>query len=143
MPVKQEKTKKATKTTSAKKAVSTKAPAAKKTAVKVAAKKTVAKKNAPAKAIVPTEDSSSKLTRIIVKYNVGWGNQLFIRGTGAGLNWHKGVLMQCVGEDEWLWEQLVSQGGLKFKVLVNDEIWNLDEDSAVDAGDTVIFHPSF
>ena len=29
--------------------------------------------------------SANKLTRVLVKYNAGWGNQLFIRGTGAGL----------------------------------------------------------
>ena len=140
MPVKSESKKKKTVSAAAAKATAPKkraagkcsGKAAKKCAAAPASKEQVAEKTAP-----------SKLTRIIVKYNVGWGNQLYIRGTGAGLNWHKGVLMQCIGEDEWLWEQLVSKGGLKFKVLVNDEIWNADEDSSVEAGETVIFHPTF
>lgn len=141
MPVKESNTKKtATKTTAATKKCTEKTCATKKCATKAAAEK------APVKIAdkkVADKSCASKLTRIIVKYNVGWGNQLFIRGIGAGLNWQKGVLMQCVGEDEWLWEQLVSKGGLKFKVLVNDEIWNIDEDSSVEAGETVIFHPNF
>ena len=87
--------------------------------------------------------SASKLTRVLVKYNAGWGNQLFIRGTGAGLDWQKGVPMQCVGEDEWLWEQLVSKGNLSFKILVNDQAWNQGDDIILVAGDSITVHPIF
>ena len=140
MPVKSEsRTKKSVKSVAAK----TPATTAKKRAVKKCSKKADSQCALASNAAASAKSSPSKLTRIIVKYNVGWGNQLYIRGTGAGLTWHKGVLMQCVGEDEWLWEQLVSKGGLKFKVLVNDEVWNLDDDSSVEAGETVIFHPKF
>ena len=87
--------------------------------------------------------SANKLTRVLVKYNAGWGNQLFIRGTGAGLDWQRGIPMQCVGEDEWLWEHLVSKGDLAFKILINDEIWNTGDDITLNAGDSITVHPSF
>ena len=87
--------------------------------------------------------SANKLTRVLVKYNAGWGNQLFIRGTGAGLDWQRGIPMQCVGEDEWLWEQLVPNGSVAFKVLLNDNQWCSGEDYLVNAGDSIICRPEF
>ncbi len=129
--------------------------ATKKTAKK-ATTKTVAKK-APVsqKAAAKAQDcacksggackspSGRKLTRVIAKYDAGWGNQLFIRGLGGGLDWNAGVPMQCVGEDEWLWEQSVPKGNVTFKVLVNDSVWSEGEDAVVAAGDTIICHPKF
>ncbi len=87
--------------------------------------------------------SDTKLTRVIVKFDAGWGNQLYIRGIGAGLNWQKGIVMQCVGDDEWLWEQIVSKGDVSFKILLNDEVWSQGEDYVVACGDTIICHPTF
>lgn len=84
-----------------------------------------------------------KTTRVIAKFNVGWGNQIFIRGLGGGLDWNVGVPMQCIGEDEWLWEQAVSKGNVTFKLLVNDSQWNDGDDVVVAAGDTIICHPKF
>lgn len=131
-------------------------PATKKTAkkatTKTAAKKaTVSKKAAAEKAsdcACKTEGACKspagrRLTRVIAKYDAGWGNQLFIRGLGGGLDWNAGVPMQCVGEDEWLWEQAVAKGNVTFKVLVNDSVWSDGEDSVVAAGDTIICHPNF
>ena len=131
-------------------------PATKKTVKKVttkaaAPKATASKKSAKAKTAacacdVAGQSKSSackKVTRVIAKYNAGWGNQLYIRGLGGGLDWNVGVPMQCVGEDEWLWEQLVSKGDLAFKILINDEIWNTGDDITLNAGDSITVHPSF
>ncbi len=85
----------------------------------------------------------TKVTRVIVKFNTGWGNRLFIRGTGADLDWQKGVPMQCISEDEWLWEQLVPGGSVSFKVLLNDNQWCSGEDYVVNAGDSIICRPEF
>ena len=128
----------------------TKKVAAKKPAAKKAASKKCAEKKACeckcAEVSKQSESCSSKCrkaTRVIVKFDAGWGNALFIRGMGAGLDWEKGVPMQCVGEDEWLWEQLVPNGVVAFKVLVNDECWSVGEDFSVAAGDTIICRPAF
>ena len=116
------------------------------TAEKKPAKKAAAKKSAPKAAKKPAAKScacKAKLTRVIAKIDAGWGNQLFIRGLGGSLDWDKGVPMQNVGEDEWLWEQLVPRGNVAFKVLINDQNWSAGEDFVVAAGDTVICRPTF
>lgn len=111
--------------------------AEKKADVKPAAKRAAAKKTAVKKT------HSKKITRIIAKVNVGWGNSLFIRGEGAELNWEKGVAMQCVSDDEWLWEQYVPKGDIMFKLLVNDSQWSEGENFVVSAGDSIICKPEF
>ena len=121
-------------------------------AKKAATKKTATKKpDSPKKAACACKKSEPKAaaarkkatTRVIAKFNAGWGNQLFIRGTGAGLDWNKGIPMQCMGEDEWFWEQHVPSGDITFKILVNDANWSQGDDFVVVAGDTIICHPCF
>ncbi len=88
--------------------------------------------------------SMAKLTRVIVKYDAGWGNTLFIRGKGAsGLGWEKGIPMQNIGCDEWLWEQVIPKGDVGFKILVNDEIWCQGEDFIVHAKESTTVRPVF
>lgn len=117
-------------------------------AKKAPAKKTATKARVPAakvasKGVSKAASCANKLTRVLVKYDAGWGNQVFIRGVGAGLDWQKGILMQCIGDDEWLWEARVPCGSISFKLLVNDGVWSQGEDVSVLAGETVICHPSF
>lgn len=131
MPATKKTVKKTTTKTTVKKAAAKKAEAA--TAACECASEKKCKKNQTAK----------KTTRVIAKYNAGWGNQLFIRGLGGGLDWNVGVPMQCIGEDEWLWEQAVSKGNISFKILVNDNQWSEGDDFVVAAGDTTICHPKF
>ncbi len=114
--------------------------AEKKPAKKVAVKKVATKKCAAKKGACATK---AKATRVIAKFNAGWGNQLFIRGLGGSLDWEKGIVMQNIGEDEWLWEQLVPCDSVSFKILLNDEVWADGEDLSVATGDTVICRPSF
>ncbi len=119
------------------KKVAVKKIAVKKTAVKADASKAPATKKASAAA------AKGGLTRIIVKADAGWGNSLYIRGNGAGLSWHKGVLMQCVDSAEWIWENKISKGTVEFKILINDEIWSTGDDISVKAGETATCHPTF
>ncbi len=116
----------------------------KKTATKkVVAKKVATKKCAKKCAKKTVKVSSKKVTRVIAKINVGWGNSLFIRGEGAELSWDKGIAMQCIGDDEWLWEQYVPKGDVSFKFLINDSQWSVGEDYVVAVGDSIICNPSF
>lgn len=103
----------------------------------------VEKKCATRKCAKKAVKADKKVTRVIAKINVGWGNSLFIRGAGAELSWDKGIAMQCVGDDEWLWEQYVPKGDVTFKFLVNDEQWSAGDDFVVAAGDSVILKPEF
>src|SRR5262245_18623488 len=45
--------------------------------------------------------SKPVLTTITARYDVGFGNSLFIRGEGPGLSWDQGITMECLGNDLW------------------------------------------
>ena len=121
-------TKKTTTKTAAKDAKTVKTVKAEK---KPAEKKCAAKARKCVEAKAVKSAPKGKLTRVIAKFDAGWGNQLYIRGLGGSLDWNKGVPMQSVSEDEWLWEQLVPEGSVEFKVLLNDSQWMDGENLAV------------
>ncbi len=82
-------------------------------------------------------------TIVVAQLDIGFGNQLFIRGEGAGLNWDKGLLMDNIAADRW---QIVLKGAtapLVFKVLINDETWSLGDDYVVSPGSTLAISPLF
>lgn len=135
-------TKKATtKKTTTKKAVSKKVAtkATKKTATK-ATKKAVAKKPAAKKKAVRKTISK---TTIAARVDVGFGNNLYIRGEGAGLSWDVGILMKNLSPYEWAWESKSATEPIEYKLLINDELWANGENQFAKAGDTAITAPTF
>src|SRR5216684_2044720 len=99
------------------KTVTPPAPATKKSAKKTAApavKKTVAKKPP---------------TIITVNANIGFGNTLYLRGDGPGLNWDKGVPLDCLSDDKWSLN-IEHTKPFIFKVLLNDLVWCAGDDHA-------------
>lgn len=103
---------------------------------------------AKSKTIEKTEAKKQKtaaghVTTVIAKLDVGYGNNLYIRGEGAELNWEKGILMENTGSDEWSWSTGLAAGEIAFKFLINDEIWSTGENFTVAAGDTSISSPTF
>ena len=74
--------------------------------------------------------------------DVGFGNTLFIRGQGAGLNWSSGVAMQCEADDRWS-ITLPTHGAVVFKFLVNDLSWSQGENYEAQAGEVIQVSPSF
>lgn len=130
--------KKAVKKTTVKK-VAKKTTAAKKTTVKKAATKKIAQK-APAK-----KKAAKKLieTRIVARVDVGFGNSLYLRGEGAGLNWEQGALMENISPYEWAFTTTRASSPIEFKCLVNDQIWADGENQTVAAGGTSISSPVF
>lgn len=46
---------------------------------------------------------------------------MYLRGSGGGLNWDKGVLMSYVGDDTW--STCVSAGNIEVKPLLGDSTW--------------------
>jgi outer membrane biosynthesis protein TonB len=108
----------ATKTAPAKKVATKKAPAKKVAAKKAPAKKVAAKKapatkaaapkaapkKAPATTAAPAKKAGAKKvqqTSLIARVDVGFGNSLYVRGSGAGLSWSKGTLLDNVTPYEW------------------------------------------
>ena len=104
-------------------------------AVKAAAK-TVA---APAK----KKTGEPPVTFISAQIDIGFGNQLFLRGTGPGLSWDQGVAMECVGTGLWTASVKNATLPVTFKVLVNDLSWSSGEDYVVSPGHSITITPTF
>jgi hypothetical protein len=101
-----------------------------------------AKTVAPLKTTAPARVVSVKPTTIEAKIDVGFGNQLFLRGQGAGLSWDQGVPLECVDSQTWRLT-VPAQEKLLFKLLINDSIWAKGEDVVVTPGQRVEITPAF
>ena len=82
------------------------------------------------------------VTVIEAKIDVGFGNNLFVRGQGAGLSWERGTPLTCVGPDTWRLA-VEATDRLKFKLLLNDRVWASGEDVVVPPGKQVEVKPAF
>ena len=116
----------------------------KKTTKKISAPS--AKTKAPAKktsAPAKKKRSEPPATFISAKIDIGFGNHLYIRGEGPGLNWDHGVAMDCI--DTGLWTATVKQATspIAFKLLVNDLSWSTGDDFVVQPGQSVTVTPAF
>jgi len=79
---------------------------------------------------------------VTASIDVGFGNTLFIRGQGAGLNWSSGVAMRCEADDRWS-VTLPTHGPVVFKLLVNDLSWSLGGNYEAAPGEAVLIVPRF
>jgi len=68
------------------------------------------------------EAAADGATRLVVTAYIGIGNRLFIRGSGPGLSWEKGVPLAFVSIGKWRWETGEASAAVKFKLYKNDEI---------------------
>ena len=100
-------------------------------ATKTATKKTGAKKKIATK------------TTIAARVDVGFGNNLYIRGEGAGLSWDVGILMRNLSPYEWAWETKSSNKPIEYKLLINDELWANGENQFAQPDETAITAPTF
>jgi hypothetical protein len=119
-----------------------KKPAVKKPVAKAPAVKAPAAKAPATKAPVASK-SVTKITTVIAKVDVGWGNSLYLRGAGSGLSWDVGERMECLNNDEWVWTAPAGSGPITFKFLRNDLHWDLGPNQVVRAGATSVSSPVF
>ena len=120
--------------------------AVKKVAAKKATKKVVAKKAPAKKAVAPKAKTTAKKalkTSIIARVDVGFGNQLYVRGTGADLSWEKGLQLENVSSYEWAFATTKAKSDVAFKFLINDELWAEGDNIIVAEGATSISSPVF
>jgi len=127
-------TKKAVKKVAAKKAT-------KKVVAKKVVKKAPAKKPAAPKAKIPSKKALK--TSIIARVDVGFGNQLYIRGAGADLSWEKGLQLENVSAYEWTFSTNEAKSDVTFKFLINDELWAEGDNVTVAKGGSSISSPVF
>ncbi|HEX9784207.1 MAG TPA: hypothetical protein VGA56_15935 [Opitutaceae bacterium] len=95
---------------------------------------------AASSASAPTSVSK---TSVVARLDVGFGNELFIRGEGPGLSWDKGVLMECESSDMWTWTSSAVTRPFAYKVLINDEQWPSGDDFVAEAGVENTISPVF
>ena len=82
-------------------------------------------------------------TTITARFDVGFGNALFIRGEGPGLSWDKGLPMECVSSDLWRVTLADSTRAFAFKFLINDTVWSAGPDFTAACGTSVTLTPEF
>ncbi|MCP5469334.1 MAG: hypothetical protein H7A36_02385 [Chlamydiales bacterium] len=69
--------------------------------------------------------------------------QLYLRGEGAaGLNWEKGVKL-TPQEDDWIWETEEPFSAGEFKVLINDQTYELGSSHRLYPGASIRINPKF
>jgi hypothetical protein len=93
----------------------------------------------------PQKDSPTVLQTISVhaRIDIGYGNRIFIRGQGDGLNWEKGTPMECVSPSDWVWSVETTNRAIVFKLLLNDQVWAQGEDTTATAGESLEVTPRF
>jgi hypothetical protein len=83
-------------------------------------------------------------TQIIVQCDVGFSNNVYLRGEGPKeLNWSKGVPLKNVKANEWIWETDGRFQDGQFKVLVNDQVFELGENHKLSPGASIRINPKF
>ncbi|MDR3624231.1 MAG: hypothetical protein P4L16_03710 [Chlamydiales bacterium] len=83
------------------------------------------------------------ITKVIIDYDVGFGNSLYIRGQGAGLTWEKGVQLKNVKANEWIWETCATCTVAEFKILINDRQYETGPNHSIKCGSTTQYSPRF
>lgn len=89
------------------------------------------------------DERKQSVTRVHIIYDIGFGNTLFIRGSGAGLSWEKGIPLNNVKGDEWLWETKNPFNLCEFKVLINDQSYEQGDNHILSYGEELNYTPVF
>ncbi len=106
---------------------------------------------APAVSASPVKSAITAKTPIVTaaapitieaKIDVGFGNNLFVRGQGEGLSWERGIPLENV--DSKTWRLIVpAKDKVQFKLLINDAVWCKGEDLIAAPGKKVEVTPAF
>lgn len=90
-----------------------------------------------------SDEQAQSKTRVLIKYDAGFKNNLYIRGMGGGLSWEQGVLLKNISPDEWVWEPNSPIKDCEFKVLINDERYEIGENHHITGGKLFQYTPQF
>ena len=93
-------------------------------------------------AIAPKPDTMVATT-IVAQIDIGFGNILYVRGSGGGLSWDQGLPMENATADQWKITLGKTSKPVTYKFLVNDLTWSAGEDYVIEPGTTVTLVPSF
>lgn len=99
----------------------------------------------PAKSAVPAKSpivTAVAPITIEAKIDVGFGNNLFVRGQGEGLSWERGIPLENVDSKTWRLT-VPAKDKVQFKLLINDTLWCKGEDLVATPGKKVQVTPAF
>jgi len=120
----------------------TKSPRAKTPNATTAAATAPAVKGFAPVVIAPKPDTMVATT-IVAQIDIGFGNILYVRGSGGGLSWDQGLPMENATADQWKITLGKTMKPVTYKFLVNDLTWSAGEDYVIEPGTTVTLVPSF
>jgi hypothetical protein len=86
--------------------------------------------------------NAARPVTIEARIDVGFGNMLYLRGEGLGLSWTQGIPLTCVDGKIWKWTGEATDQ-LKFKLLLNDQVWSQGEDIVAVPGQKLEICPAF
>ena len=90
------------------------------------------------------EPPAPRKTRIIVHYDTGFGNALYIRGNTLPLSWDFGQRCDNLDAGTWVFElERPKSGTIFFKLLLNDCIWEQGENHRIESGSVLDYWPKF
>lgn len=90
------------------------------------------------------KSKGSVQTTVIIRHDCGFTNSMYIRGEGCkSLSWETGTQMHNVHADEWTWVTDEPFGEIFFKVLINDQLFEVGEDHHLICGNTLEYIPRF
>jgi hypothetical protein len=84
-----------------------------------------------------------RTTQITVRFDAGYGNGLFIRGGGPEMSWDRGTELRNVGGDAWVFETRSDFQNFEYKILINDEKWEVDNNHRAECGKKEEVFPRF
>lgn len=83
------------------------------------------------------------LPNVPVGVNYDGSGKLFIRGTGPGMSWEKGLEMKNPEAGKWTFETSEVFKQFSFKVVLNDQQWEQGEDHLAENAKTLEISPRF
>ncbi len=89
------------------------------------------------------EDSQPGRVQLVVDAMIGITNKLYLRGSGGGLHWEQGVLMDVVGIGRWQWSLDGVKEPIECQVYRNDTDPAKEGKITLVPGQVVTFRPHF
>ena len=93
--------------------------------------------------IIAPKPDTVVATTIVAQIDIGFGNILYVRGSGGGLSWDQGLAMENTTADQWRITLGKTTKPVTYKFLVNDLTWSAGEDYVIEPGSTVTLVPTF
>lgn len=92
-----------------------------------------------------TTQAAGVTTTIRVVYDVGYGNNMTVRGNVSPLSWSSGQAMTWTTGNVWVWSTTAIPNGtpFEFKALINDNRWSDGANFTGTGGQTITVYPTY